>query len=520
MRIAGGAVALIAGIFGFIAAIATLFFGGVGAAFSAEGADTVLRFGWGGIAFSFLVIVYGACVLGSKGRWAGYLLIVSAVGGWFLGGLLVGICMVLALIGGVLSLFQTRSEEDVAKQSKVAVFVAIIPLLIVASLSAESIYEAKHLADGQQGVAKLERSAVPDQAQASPASSVSAVGGDTSQEPCKSIPVTLWNSIQGAGAISRGVTNCNDVNIVSHGDIDADGKPDVVATWSSESSCADSPNQSSGSCGNNVIQFVSVELGNGQIIQPFRLDGNATDVKVLPYGLDVQILIYGPDDPHCCPSTKAVEHLKLQGGLLVSTDGTAAPASSSGVAQLGSDLIYRISHGDMSRYDELPSLEPMPEVANGLLGGIAACHQRVTSAANAIQKSAREKECDQDVKSYLHTRSNVTNWRVYVAGIDPDPNSREGVKFLFVSPYRFQNKDVGDAVLFHTFHLSNGDIVEATGSVTHTAIQPNNPIYSKLVSLSIGQSVRVGGTINSVDVDFGSGKISSVNFTLTSIDPM
>jgi hypothetical protein len=320
MRIAGGVIALIAGIFGFIAAIATLFLGGVGAAFSADGADTVLRFGWGGVAFSFLVIVYGACILGSKGRWAGYLLIISAIGGWFLGGLLVGICMVLALIGGMLSLFQTRTEEDRSNQSKFAVVMAILPLLIVAALSAESIYEAKHPAEDAGAVAKVVVPASTDQTQANPASSASAASDATSQVSCKSIPATLWTSIQGDGAISRGTTDCNDVNFVSSGDVDGDGKPDVAAVWSSEGSCVDFPDQSAGSCGNNVVQFVSLQLGNGQIVPPVRLKGDAAGAKVVPKGVDVNVLKYGPDDPHCCPSMKAVEHLGLQGGALISTD--------------------------------------------------------------------------------------------------------------------------------------------------------------------------------------------------------
>lgn len=323
MRIAGGVIALIAGIFGFIAAIATLFLGGVGAAFSADGADTVLRFGWGGIAFSFLVIVYGACTLGSKGRWAGYLLVVSAVGGWFLGGLLVGICMVLALIGGVLSLFQPRSEEDRVKQSKVAIAVAFLPLLIAGALSAESVYEAKHLADDHEGAAKLAASTAVEQAGKSPGST-SAVSGDSSQVSCKSIPVSLWNSIQGDVVVSRGATDCDDVSSVSSGDVDGDGKPDVVAVWSSEGSCVDFPNESAGSCGNNVVHFISVQLGNGQIVPPIRLKGDVAGVKVVSNGLDVDVLKYAPDDSHCCPSLKDVQHFRMRGGALVNADRSTA----------------------------------------------------------------------------------------------------------------------------------------------------------------------------------------------------
>ena len=53
MKKAGGIIALIAGIFGVLAAIFTLFVGGAGVAFEAEGADTIIELGWGGVLFSF-----------------------------------------------------------------------------------------------------------------------------------------------------------------------------------------------------------------------------------------------------------------------------------------------------------------------------------------------------------------------------------------------------------------------------------------------------------------------------------
>ena len=81
MKKAGGIIALVAGIFGVLAAGFTLFTGGVGAAFEAEGADTIIGPGWGGVAFSFLTIVLGAVAMGAKGRVPGVLLILCAVGG-------------------------------------------------------------------------------------------------------------------------------------------------------------------------------------------------------------------------------------------------------------------------------------------------------------------------------------------------------------------------------------------------------------------------------------------------------
>jgi len=103
MKKAGGIIALIAGIFGIIAAIATMFIGGVGAAFGGEGAETVIGLGWGGILFSFLTIIFGAIAMNAKSKVPGISLIICAIAGSILGGTFVAIFMVLALIGGILT---------------------------------------------------------------------------------------------------------------------------------------------------------------------------------------------------------------------------------------------------------------------------------------------------------------------------------------------------------------------------------------------------------------------------------
>lgn len=105
MRKAGGIIALIAGIFGIFAAGATLMIGGMGGAFEADGADTVIGLGWGGVIFSFLVIVLGAIAMGATTKTPGVLLIIASIFGAVLGGTLVAIFMVLSLIGGILALF-------------------------------------------------------------------------------------------------------------------------------------------------------------------------------------------------------------------------------------------------------------------------------------------------------------------------------------------------------------------------------------------------------------------------------
>jgi hypothetical protein len=103
VRKAGGIIALIAGIFGILAAGITLMVGGVGSAFKADNAHLVVGLGWGGVGFSFLVIVLGALSVTSSSRIPGLLLILASIMGAVLGGTLVALFMVLALVGGVLA---------------------------------------------------------------------------------------------------------------------------------------------------------------------------------------------------------------------------------------------------------------------------------------------------------------------------------------------------------------------------------------------------------------------------------
>ena len=110
MKTAGGIVAIIAGVFAVVAAGVTLAVGGLGTAFETDSASTVIWLGWGGLLFSFLTIVLGAVALGVRSRTPGVLLIVSAVLGAFLGGTLVAVFMVLALIGGILATVGGRPQ--------------------------------------------------------------------------------------------------------------------------------------------------------------------------------------------------------------------------------------------------------------------------------------------------------------------------------------------------------------------------------------------------------------------------
>lgn len=109
---AGGIIALIAGIFGIFAAGITLFLGGIGGAVEAEGADQIIGFGWGGVIFSFAVIILGAVSMNNNSKIPGILIILASISGIVLGGTLVAIFMGLALIGGLLTLFGKANKSE------------------------------------------------------------------------------------------------------------------------------------------------------------------------------------------------------------------------------------------------------------------------------------------------------------------------------------------------------------------------------------------------------------------------
>lgn len=134
MKKAGGIIALIAGLLAFFAAIFTLMFGGIGGALEAKGSHTVVGLGWGGLVFSFIVIVLGAVVMAAKTKLPSVLLIISSIAGAVLGGVLVAVCMALSLVGGVLALSGTKVDPAEPRNKTKDRAIAGISLLVLAMI--------------------------------------------------------------------------------------------------------------------------------------------------------------------------------------------------------------------------------------------------------------------------------------------------------------------------------------------------------------------------------------------------
>lgn len=123
MKKAGGIIGVVAGTVGVLAGFITLFVGGVGSAFEAEGASTVVGLGWAGVFCSFLVIGLGVATITANGKLSAWLLVAVSIVTAIVGGTIVAIFMVLALLGGILALLDKAAAAPAS--------VMLLPFLAV-----------------------------------------------------------------------------------------------------------------------------------------------------------------------------------------------------------------------------------------------------------------------------------------------------------------------------------------------------------------------------------------------------
>ncbi len=111
MQKKGGIIAVIAGAVVVITAFVTLIMGGA-EGIEGEGLSMVYNIGWGGVFFSFLVIIFGVMAMGAEKITFGILLTVSAILAAYFGGLFATILMAIALIGGIMTIIGISKRED------------------------------------------------------------------------------------------------------------------------------------------------------------------------------------------------------------------------------------------------------------------------------------------------------------------------------------------------------------------------------------------------------------------------
>ena len=102
MRKTGGLLALIAGLYGVVAAIITLIvLGGLGSSANVDPKGVLL--GWAGLGLSFLISVLGAASIRTSSQRPVFLLLLLALMGAVISETLVSLCMAAAFFSGLLA---------------------------------------------------------------------------------------------------------------------------------------------------------------------------------------------------------------------------------------------------------------------------------------------------------------------------------------------------------------------------------------------------------------------------------
>lgn len=101
---------LIGGIFGIICAFFALMIGGIGAAFEADGANSIIGLGWAAVALSILGIV-GSVMVKSKAKAGGIMMLIAAVGGIICISAFYILPGILLLIGGLMGIFRKEKTS-------------------------------------------------------------------------------------------------------------------------------------------------------------------------------------------------------------------------------------------------------------------------------------------------------------------------------------------------------------------------------------------------------------------------
>ncbi|PGZ97119.1 hypothetical protein COE51_15155 [Bacillus pseudomycoides] len=101
---------LIGGIFGILCAFMALMIGGIGAAFEADGANSIIGLGWAAIALSILGIV-GSVMVKSKAKVGGIMMLVAAIGGIICISAFYILPGILLLIGGLMGVFRKEKAS-------------------------------------------------------------------------------------------------------------------------------------------------------------------------------------------------------------------------------------------------------------------------------------------------------------------------------------------------------------------------------------------------------------------------
>ena len=140
-------------------------------------------------------------------------------------------------------------------------------------------------------------------------------------EKCPVLPEEIDSAIKSFNDSVRGAEYCA-FRKPAFGNLDGDGREDVVVQLTIEGACHEDVGSTPGGCGNNYEFFLAAFLTkNHEVILPTKIGGKAVrHIKALSISQNnvfLNTLEYAHGDGMCCPSMKRHVAYQLQQGRLV-----------------------------------------------------------------------------------------------------------------------------------------------------------------------------------------------------------
>lgn len=181
---------------------------------------------------------------------------------------------------------------------------------------------------------------------------------------CPKYSKTVNLAIAAFTTSERGLEYCEYRQTVS-GDVDKDGQLDLIVGFTVEGSCADDPQESPGTCGNNYETYLMVFTGTNQVpTTPLMVGGkfvqSVEKLSITAGLIQVDGLKFAQDDASCCPSLPSRELYRLEGRTLVAATPGAqqAPPSASANQHTDTKASSLVVEGTLVNYQPVPEVRP------------------------------------------------------------------------------------------------------------------------------------------------------------------
>lgn len=143
-------------------------------------------------------------------------------------------------------------------------------------------------------------------------------------EKCQELPARVASAIESFNDSVRGAEYC-EFRKADSGDLDGDGREDLIVRFTIEGACHEDAASSPGACGNNYEFFLMVFLAkNQELSSPIKIGGKAVrhikGISVRQNKVFIDTLEYVNGDGMCCPTMKKNVAYQVQQGRLVEVE--------------------------------------------------------------------------------------------------------------------------------------------------------------------------------------------------------